>query len=282
MHYLKILNKTVKYIERNLKANIDIKEFLRDSSFSYDAISRLFSTLAGITLVKYIRVRRLSEAAKDISITQKKIIDIAYSYGYDSADSFGYAFKKQHGITPTAVRKGANYKYFLPLQFQSSVEGGRDIAVEVEYIKVFTISAYQINLSAKTIIKENRFPIIWTELIDKLKPVIDINKINLYEIYDFDDDGNMVYYVGCEQLSDKLNAKLGLQPFVIPSFNYAVFTVEATEIRAIKEPFKYIRTTFFNGENDVNTEVPDFICHKIGDRKSKDYEAKLCIAVEKS
>lgn len=38
--------------------------------------------------------------------TDKRIIDIALEYGYESADSFTKAFTRFHGATPTAVRRG--------------------------------------------------------------------------------------------------------------------------------------------------------------------------------
>ncbi len=280
MQYLKTLNEIIKYIDDNLKENIDIKEFIHDTSFSYDMISRLFSTLTDITLVKYIRARRLSEAAKEISIYKKRVVDIAFDYGYDSADSFGYAFKKYHGVTPTEVRNGSNYMYLLPLRFRSSIEGGRDIIVEVEDIDVFTISAYKIEIPTEKIVKESLFSDIWHNFKDKLKKVTDVNKINLYEIYDFDDDGTRAYYVGCDKLSDKQSEKIKFKSLDIPKSKYAVFSVKASEVRKISEPFKYIRRTFFSGPDDINKSAPDFIFYSTGSRDDFGYEVKVYIAIK--
>ena len=61
--------------------------------------------------------------------TKKKIIDIAFKYGYDSPDGFTKAFTRFHGVTPSAVRKeGAMIKSFVALKIKFSLEGGYIIA----------------------------------------------------------------------------------------------------------------------------------------------------------
>ena len=61
--------------------------------------------------------------------TKKKIIDIAFKYGYDSPDGFTKSFTRFHGVTPSAVRKeGAMIKSFVALKIKFSLEGGYIIA----------------------------------------------------------------------------------------------------------------------------------------------------------
>lgn len=61
--------------------------------------------LCGFSIAEYIRCRRLALAGSELVSTDKKIIDIALKYGYDSPDSFTRSFTRFHGVTPTAVRK---------------------------------------------------------------------------------------------------------------------------------------------------------------------------------
>ena len=53
--------------------------------------------LCGMTLGDYIRQRRLSAAGLEVLTTDRKIIDIALEFGYDSPDSFTKAFTRFHG-----------------------------------------------------------------------------------------------------------------------------------------------------------------------------------------
>jgi len=83
-----------------------------------------------MSLSEYIRKRRLTQAAFDIQNTDEKIIDIALKYGYNSADTFSFAFKNFHGITPSDAKKAGNQiQSFYPLVFEIklSVKGGNDM-----------------------------------------------------------------------------------------------------------------------------------------------------------
>jgi len=48
--------------------------------------------LCGFTVGEYIRSRRLTLAAQELSATDIKVIDTAVKYGYYSPDSFARAF----------------------------------------------------------------------------------------------------------------------------------------------------------------------------------------------
>jgi AraC family transcriptional regulator len=54
----------------------------------------------------YLRRRRLTLAAQELVRSDRKIIDLAFKYGYDTPESFSKAFQKQHGVTPSEARKG--------------------------------------------------------------------------------------------------------------------------------------------------------------------------------
>lgn len=81
--------------------------------------------LCGLPVGEYIKKRRLAIAGSELVSTDRKIIDIALDYGYDSPDSFTKAFTRFHGATPSAVRKGdAMIKSFAPLKISLTLEGG--------------------------------------------------------------------------------------------------------------------------------------------------------------
>ena len=55
--------------------------------------------MCGFTVSEYIRNRRLALAGSELLAGNKRIIDIALKYGYDSPDSFTKAFTRFHGVT---------------------------------------------------------------------------------------------------------------------------------------------------------------------------------------
>ncbi|MCG0276783.1 MAG: AraC family transcriptional regulator [Thermosediminibacteraceae bacterium] len=119
------IQKAIEYIEDNLTEELNIQEIAKKAHVSPFYFQRIFSTLCGFTVGEYIRNRRLSLAAQELSESNAKIIDVAIKYGYDSPDSFTRAFTKFHGIPPSAARlKGANLKSFAPLKVKLILEGG--------------------------------------------------------------------------------------------------------------------------------------------------------------
>ena len=64
----------------------------------------MFHMLTGFTVGEYIRNRRLTMAAQELSQSDTKVIDIALKYGYETPESFSKAFRKLHGISPSSAR----------------------------------------------------------------------------------------------------------------------------------------------------------------------------------
>lgn len=104
MDWQKGMNSAVDYIESNLTGDINYKTaagYINCSSWEFQ---RLFSFLTGVPVSEYIRQRKLTLAAQDIRSGDKKIIDIALEYGYESAAAFSRAFSKLFGVTPSSAR----------------------------------------------------------------------------------------------------------------------------------------------------------------------------------
>ena len=57
-------------------------------SYSYYHFHRYFSAVMGETIGSYIRGRRLTQAAWELTHSKKKIIDIGLSLYFESAESF--------------------------------------------------------------------------------------------------------------------------------------------------------------------------------------------------
>lgn len=101
------------YIETNLENEIDYSKIAQAACCSEYHFSRMFSSMAGISLSEYIRRRRLTLAAFEIQKSNIRIINVAIKYGYESADSFSRVFQKIHGIKPSDARKrGVQLKAF--------------------------------------------------------------------------------------------------------------------------------------------------------------------------
>lgn len=104
MDIMKSFNLAIDYIEDNLTDELDEKEITRITGYSFPIFSRIFSRIfsivSGYSLSEYIRLRKMTKAAIDLKNSDKRIIDIAIKYDYNSQDSFALAFKSFHKLTP--------------------------------------------------------------------------------------------------------------------------------------------------------------------------------------
>lgn len=87
MDIMKSFNLAIDYIEDNLTDELDEKEITRITGYSFPMFSRIFSIISGYSLSEYIRLRKMTNAANDLKNSDKRIIDIAIKYGYNSQDS---------------------------------------------------------------------------------------------------------------------------------------------------------------------------------------------------
>jgi len=118
MDWVKRINSVLDYVEENLNGEIDDNQIASLFASPQGMFQRIFANITDMTLSEYIRKRRLTQAAHDIRHSNEKIIDIALSYGYDSAAAFSVAFKNFHGATPSALRKSDTQpKSFQRLSF---------------------------------------------------------------------------------------------------------------------------------------------------------------------
>lgn len=113
-----IVQKVITYIETNLEKEIDLDHIAKNIGYSKFHLNRIFTAYTGITIYKYLQNRRLTIAAEKLVKTDKPIIQIAYEAGYDSPQSFTFAFKQVYLYPPKVYRKLGVY---IPKQDQISV-----------------------------------------------------------------------------------------------------------------------------------------------------------------
>ncbi len=113
-----IVKKVIDYIERNLEKEINLDTISKNIGYSKFYLNRIFTVQTGITIYKYLQNRRLTVAAEKLVKTDKKIIQIAYEAGYDTQQSFSFAFKQVYLYPPKIYR---DIGVFMPKQNRISM-----------------------------------------------------------------------------------------------------------------------------------------------------------------
>lgn len=154
MDYNSRIKATIDYIEENIGRPIDLLDLSKKAFCSVPHFYRIFNSIVGMSVKDYIRKRRLSIAARElISNPQKRIIDIAYDYEFNSQEVFTRAFLKEFGVTPGEYRrkKGEGVVLFDKFDFSGGekkmvVGKLNDVRIiRLEPVKVAYYRGYGIN-----------------------------------------------------------------------------------------------------------------------------------------
>jgi AraC family transcriptional regulator len=103
--YTKQINIVIDYINANIDKKLDLKSLARLTSLSAYHFHRIFSSVTGETLAKYIMRRRLELAAIHLrDDVWEPVMNIALELGFNSVNVFCRNFKKHFGITAEEYR----------------------------------------------------------------------------------------------------------------------------------------------------------------------------------
>lgn len=93
------------FIEEHMSEEITLHSLTKDIAYSPWHATRIFKEVVGLSPFEYIRKLRLSKAAVALWEEDKKIVDIAIDFVFDSHEGFTRAFTKQFGLTPSQYKK---------------------------------------------------------------------------------------------------------------------------------------------------------------------------------
>ena len=99
-----IVKKVIDYIEKNLEKEISLEDISKNIGYSKFHLNRIFTAYTEITMYKYLQNRWLTVAAEKLVRTDKPITQIAHETGYDTQQSFSFAFKQIYLYPPKIYR----------------------------------------------------------------------------------------------------------------------------------------------------------------------------------
>lgn len=280
MDWLRRMNRVLDYIEDHLKDEIDFDEIGRLSLCPSGLFQRVFSTMTGISLSEYIRHRKLSKAAMELSDTDRSVLEIALDYGYESVDAFSAAFKRLNEITPTQAKEpGALLKHYPRLSFTMTLKGEMEMQYKMIKKPAFTVIGKSIVTTQEENMKNQSIPKFWAACnqngvrdalckAESKRPLLGI-------CYDEKPDGTFRYMVGVE--SDKKVPDL--ESLTIQKANWAVFDVVGPMPGAIQKVWNDIFQNFLPSGNYDHANMPDFEAYPEDNPDRPDYHSEIWIPV---
>jgi AraC family transcriptional regulator len=113
MSNMELMSRAVDFIEAHLQEPVTVADIADAVSFSLYHFCRTFNEATHHTPYDYLMRRRLSESARELLRTDKKVIEIACDYQFNNPETFSRAFRRMFGMQPNQLRK------------QGSVDGWR-------------------------------------------------------------------------------------------------------------------------------------------------------------
>lgn len=234
MDYIVQMEKAILFIEEHLNEDIKVEEIAAFTGYSYFHFHRIFEALVGESVGNYLRTRRMNLAANALIYTNKRILDIAMEYRFESQEAFTRAFKKCYHLTPAVYRKNridvivGNKIQLTPSKLRHLLSG---ITIKPRIIDFE--GALIVGIRGTTTIRENKIPWMWKEFNPRIGEIKNrVSSIRGYGIcevdpgYDMSKFGeNTTYneFVGVEVL-DFSYIPVGMDVKHLEMGRYAVFT----------------------------------------------------------
>jgi AraC family transcriptional regulator len=99
--------KALWFIESHLAEQLTLDEIAGVAGISRFHMVRSFAAATGLSVIRYVRARRLSEAARALANGAPDILTVALEADYGSHEAFTRAFRDHFGVTPENVRATA-------------------------------------------------------------------------------------------------------------------------------------------------------------------------------
>ncbi len=166
MEWITNLNRALRYVEEHLTDDtLSVESIARSGAYSTFYLQRIFYVLTDMTLSDYVRQRRLSAAGQELQ-TGGRVIDVALRYGYETPESFQKAFRRFHGITPSAAKKTrVQLRYLNPLQIKVSLTGGSVMDYSMEPMGEMAVLGLCRKFRYESSLQE--IPRFWSEYYEK-------------------------------------------------------------------------------------------------------------------
>jgi AraC family transcriptional regulator len=223
-HRMNPAQKALWYIESHLGGALTLDEISAIGGVSRFHMVRAFAAATGLSVMRYVRARRLSNAARALASGAPDILSLALDADYGSHEAFTRAFRDHFGVTPESVRAGTCLDH---LKLQEPI---LMVSTALDHLKpprFETGPALLVAGIGERINQDNNgagIPSQWQRFHQTIGNVPGrIGKVAYGVCCNGDDAGNFDYIAGVE-VTDFSDLPHEFQSVRIPEQRYAVFT----------------------------------------------------------
>ena len=215
--------KALWFIESHFAQELTLDDVASAGGVSRYHMSRVFGIATGCSIIRYVRGRRLTEAARILAGGAPDILAVALDAGYGSHEAFTRAFRDQFGPTPEVLRARGNLdniKLMEPIKMDETLLTSLE-PPRFENLKPLLIAGLSERYNSETCAG---IPAQWQRFAPYLGHIPgQVGRTAYGVICNGDDAGNTEYISGVE-VPDFSRIPAELSRLRIPEQRYAVFT----------------------------------------------------------
>jgi AraC family transcriptional regulator len=250
------VGKALWFIESHFASEITLEEVADVAGVSRYHLTRAFGDITGHSLMRYVRARRLTEAARALVSGAPDILAVALDAGYGSHEAFTRAFREQFDLTPEAIRKQghlADVKLLEPIKMEETLRISAP-PVRFEHDRVLLVAGIVQRYTCET---SAGIPSQWQRFMRYIGHVpAQIGHVSFGVRWNGDEDGNFDYLCGVE-VSDFSRLPAELAHVKIPAQRYAVFS-HREHISTIRSTWITIWNRWLPESGHELLDAPDF------------------------
>jgi AraC family transcriptional regulator len=249
--------KALWYIESHLAQPLTLDEIAGVGGVSRFHIVRAFAAATGFPVMRYVRARRLSEAARALANGAPDILSLALDADYGSHEAFTRAFRDYFGVTPEMVRAATCLD---KLRLQEPIKMDSTALDHLKPPRFETSKPLLVAGLGERITHDNQgagIPNQWQRFHQSVDNIPGrIGKVAYGVCCNGDDAGNFDYIAGVE-VTDFSDLPREFSRVRIPEQKYAVFT-HADHISTIRRTVNTIWNHWLPMSGMKAADAPNF------------------------
>lgn len=251
MSWMDGLQRSIDFLENHLDSDFKVEEAAREANVSVFHFQRIFMVLTDMSVMEYVRRRRLTLAAEELVMSNQKVIDVAFKYGYETPEAFAKAFKRQHGMSPSEARSSQKgFTSYNRLVISVQLKGAYPMKVRIEEKPAFPIMGVTRRFTCDNGENTREIPKMWGEVLangvndellklntGELKGVLGVCR--MVDV----STSQMEYWIATTYAGIEVPTKF--ETMEIPAATYAIFEVVGPMPSAIQSMWEKIYSEWF-------------------------------------
>ncbi|MBP0113535.1 MULTISPECIES: AraC family transcriptional regulator [Bradyrhizobium] len=244
------------YIESHLAEPMTLDEIAEIAGVSRFHLVRAFAAAVGLPVMRYVRARRLTQAARSLAKGTPDILSLALEADYGSHEAFTRAFRDQFGTTPEAVRAATCVSH---LNLQEPILMDSTMLDTLAPPRFETAKAFLIAGPAERISCDNGavIPGLWQRFHQEVADIpARVGNVAYGVCCNADDAGNFDYIAGVE-VADFSDLPRRFARIRIPEQRYAVFS-HKDHVASIRRTVNTIWNQWLPASGFKAADAPNF------------------------